>query len=320
MRLLCIIVLVTVTGGTAMAHPHPGGIVVRPTGTVIVGDILGSRLLVIEPSGNWREICDVGHVRELEQAANGTIYGVSQSQGLGLWTLGRDERPVAVLPNFHGLFTFSEDGSLALAAADPHDRRPRLDIRSSDGRHSMLATLEQIEALAFDDQVLVVADGAAIRVVERDGKMKTLAEQVGVGLYGLTIGPEGPIVAVYGERTVVEIARDGTRRVLLTSEPPWAPTDVTFHDGALYVVELAQHPCCWKGPRVRRLVAGAAPATLFTIDDGDHLHLAPWEQPLQWMVGVGILAAVLSFWVILTIHRRTRRRLSRRSGAGLTTG
>jgi hypothetical protein len=124
MRTLAIAIVAATTTGAAIAHPHPGGIVVRADGTIVVGDILHPRLLVIEAPGAWREIRGVGNVRELEQAADGTLHGVSQSHGIGLWKLGPDERPAPVLPDFHGLFALGEDGALVLAAAHSLDRLP----------------------------------------------------------------------------------------------------------------------------------------------------------------------------------------------------
>jgi hypothetical protein len=224
----------------------------------------------------------------LELAAEGTLYGVSQ--GAGLWTLGPDDKLSVVLGDFHGLFTRREDGALVLAAADARDHRPRLELQLPEGKITMLAVLDQIEALAMDEDAVVVCDGAALRRVEFDGRITTLAEPIGEGLHGLVIGPDGPLVTVYHSREVVEVTADGTRRVLLTSEPPWAPTDVTLHDGALYVVEYAQHPCCWKGPRVRRVVEGESPVTLLTIDDQNHFHLLPWRLPLA-ILGAAMVVA-----------------------------
>lgn len=148
---------------------------------------------------------------------------------------------------------------------------------------------------------------AEVHTIDADGTIRTLAEEVGTGLHGLAMGPHGPIVAVYDQRQVVELAPDGERRVLLVSEPPWAPTDVAVHEGVLYVVELAQHRCCWKGPRIRRLVAGQTPSTLLAIDDGDHLHISPGERPFEWMVGVGTLALVMVVMGVVMVRRRKHR-------------
>jgi hypothetical protein len=299
-------VLVAMSCGRAVAHPHSGGIVVTADGTVVVGDILGTRLLVIEPSGSWREIPDIGHVRGLARAADGTIYGTSWGQRGGLWTLGPSERQSLPLPGFLGLFALGKDGAWVLAPADSHGRGQRLEVRSPDGRRSVLAHLDQIEAIAWHDDAIMAASGSAIYSIDMDGTVTMMADKVGRGLHGLTMGENGPIVAVYESRQVVELSGDGTRRVLLTSEAPWAPSDVTFHDGALYVVELAEHPCCWKGPRVRQLVAGQAPRTLVTIDDEDHIHLAPWERPLHWLVGSGVFVAACVSGVILAVRRRAK--------------
>ncbi len=143
--------------------------------------------------------------------------------------------------------------------------------------------------------------------MDADGTIKTLADGVGSGLYGLAMGPRGLIVAAYDQRQVVELAPDGARRVLLASEPPWGPTDVAVASGVLYVVEVAEHPCCFKGPRVRRLVAGLAPTTLLTIDDGNHLHISPGERPLEWMVGIGTVAMFVVILGVLKARRRRRR-------------
>jgi hypothetical protein len=153
----------------------------------------------------------------------------------------------------------------------------------------------------------LVAAGTEVYAVDAAGDVEKLVDGAGTGLYGLAMGPNGLIVAAFGQRQVVEFAPDGTRRVLLTSEPPWGPADLAVADGALYVVELAEHPCCWKGPRVRRLVAGQMPTTLLTIDDGRHLHISPGERPLQWLMGIGALAVVAIAWGVVKVVRHKRR-------------
>jgi hypothetical protein len=304
--LFAVMVVVAIMARAAVAHPHAGGVVVRGDGTVLAGDILGSRLLVIEPSGRWRAMESVGHVRGLDQAGDGTIYGVSQ--GSGIWKLGPDESAVPLLPEFHGLFAVRDEGGLVLAAADPLDRRPRLETRTRDGRRSPLARLGQIDALACRGRTVVVADGSAIRSVAFDGWVETLAEGVGDGLHGLVIGPRGPVVTVWGSRRVVELNSDGARRTLLRSEPPWSPTDVALQNGAIYVLEIAQHPCCWKGPRVRRLLPGASPTTLLVFDDGDPSFTRHWGWTFPWaLAGVTLLALVAS-GVAVAIRRVARRR------------
>ncbi len=302
----CAILVAVLAVAAAWGHPHAGGIAVRSGGTVFAGDILRSRLLVIGPAGDWREILSVGHVRDLEMSADETLYGVSQ--GSGLWMLGPGERPAPVMAGFHGLFSIAPDGSFVLAPADSIDRRPRLDLRSPSGRQSTLAVLNQIDALVCDGDNVVVADGSAVRRIAPDGTIRLLAGNAGKGLYGLTIGPNGPIVSLYQERAVIELPPDGSRRTLMTSEAPWAPTDVHFSHGALHVVEIAQHPCCWKGPRIRRVAQGSAPVTLVVFDDQDHFHLEPWDRPLEWLIVALVLATVL----IGALLRRWRARASRR--------
>ena len=65
-----------------------------------------------------------------------------------------------------------------------------------------------------------------------------------------------------------------------------------MHDGALYVVELAQYPCCFKGPRVRRIRGGGS-TTLLTLDDGNHLHLLERWLPLALAIAVAAVVAVV---------------------------
>jgi hypothetical protein len=295
MKSVFLVMLIVITGRTATAHPHSGGIVVRPGGEVVAGDILGLRLLVIEPSGEWREIPGVGDIRGLSMSATGTVYGVTWGQGGGIWKLGNDERPTPVVSGFNGLFALGEQGSLLLAPADMHGHGQGLEILFANGQRSVLASLADIQAITRHERAIVVAAGSTIQTIDADGAIRTLAEDVGSGLYGLAMGPKGPIVTVQERRQVVELAPDGSRRVLLASDAPWSPTDVAVHEGMLYVVELAQHPCCWKGPRVRRFVVGQAPTTLLTIDDGDHVHISPRERPLQWMLAIGIIAMVVLF-------------------------
>jgi hypothetical protein len=311
-RAYCFVVLAAaLPGGAVKAHPHPGGIVVRGDGTVFAGDILQPRVFMIEPSGKSRELAGVGHVRDLALAPDGTVYGVSQ--GAGLWNLGVDGRVEAVRSEFRGLFTFASDGSLVLAPADSLDRRPRLEFESPKSMRTTLA-MGQIDSLTHLGDAIAVGDGSAVRIASKDGAIETWTHHIGEGLHGLAATPRGLVVAVYNERRVVELTNDGTQRVLLTSEPPWAPTDVAFHDGAVYVLEFAQHPCCWKGPRVRRVIGGEPSSTLLTIDDGDHRHPvyeSPWFILGLYIAGGATLTATAAMWAGSAIRRqvRTRRRL-----------
>jgi hypothetical protein len=188
-------------------------------------------------------------LKDLELAADGQIYGGGRGQGL--FRLGADDRPIPVLNDFYGLFARSTDGTMALAPADAQGRWPQLEILSPDHHRTPLAALGQINALAWHGRSIVVADGSAIRSIELDGTTRGLAEEVGKGIQGLAIGPNGPVLAAFEDRAVVEVAPDDMRRVLLRFEPPWAPTDVTFHGATLYVVEYAAPSQGWKGPRVR---------------------------------------------------------------------
>ncbi len=298
----------------AMAHPHPGGIVVRPDGTIVAGDILGDRLLVIEPTGKWRAITGVGHVRGLAAAADGTTYGVSWGEGGGVWKLGADDQLMPVVDVFNGLFELGERDSLLLAPVDELGQADSLVIRSPSGQQSELASLADIQAVARHEATILVAAGSSIYSIDVDGNLRTLAEDVGSGLYGLTMGPAGPVVAVHDQRQVMEIAADGARRVLLQSEPPWAPTGVAIHEGVLYVVELAKHPCCWKGPRIQKVVAGEVPTTMLTIDDANHVHISPGERPLEWMLGVGSLATAGLVGGLAIVRRKIRRSKSQERG------
>jgi hypothetical protein len=252
----------------------------------------------------------VGFPRELELAKDGTIYGATVyggGRGQGIWTLGSDEKPVSFLSEFYGLFTRGEDGTVALAPADAQERRPRLELLSSDGKRSTLAMLEQINALAWHGRAIVVADGSAVRTVALDGATETLAKEVGKGIQGLAIGPNGPVVAAFEDRAVVEVARDGTRQVLLKSEPPWGPTDVTFHDGTLYVVEYAHQPSGWTGPRVRRVAGGEAPVTLLTIEDDASSF---WFRLVVWTAGV-LMAVAATIWIARTVRHQRRQQVER---------
>jgi hypothetical protein len=219
-----------------------------------------------------------------------------------LWRLSAEEKPAPLLSDFYGLFARGEDGTIVLAPADAQERRPHLEVLSRDGRRSTLATLQQVNALAWHGRAIVVADGSAIRTVELDGKTQTIAEDVAKGIQGLAVGPNGPVVAAFEDRAVVEVARDGTRRVLLKSEPTWGPTDVTYHDDTLYVVEYASAPHGWKGPRVRQLASGEPPVTLLTIEQND-LWFWLWPGPL---LVCGLLAIGAAFLLRRAIRRRAR--------------
>lgn len=117
MRSVGILFLIALVAGTARAHPHAGGIVIRPDGTVVVGDVLGLRLLAIEPTGKWHIIPGVGHIRGLAAATDGTVYGVTWGQGGGVWKLDSVDRPVAVLDELNGLMARGDMAYNHLSAA-----------------------------------------------------------------------------------------------------------------------------------------------------------------------------------------------------------
>jgi hypothetical protein len=252
MRVAFMLVLMA---AVAEAHPHPGGIVVLPDGTIVVGDMLGSRMVTFA-GGEPRVDGRIGHVRELE-ISGGVVWGVSVGQGL--WRLDGDGF-VRVLPEFHGLFARGPGSVLYLAPADSLDRRPRL-LR--DGKP--LAELEQIEALAHDGERLWVVDGEAVRTVGDDGAVTTVAERVGRTPLGMALVPGGAVVAVFGDRRVVEVG--ARRRVRFESTPPWGPVDVAVRGAELFVVEYAEE-CCWKGPRVWRVPAAGAPELVGSFESG----------------------------------------------------
>jgi hypothetical protein len=187
MRLLFIAAVLSLVPSAATAHPHAGGIVVKPDGTVLLGDILQSWLLVIETTGAWRALDSVGHVRDLELAADGIVCGVSQ--GSGLWSIGNDEKVHPILADFHGLFARRSDGTLVLAPADSLDNRPILQIQKTNGQRLTLATFRQIDALAAGENSLIVADGSALRMVDDNGNIRTLVDDFGTGLYGVAPSP-----------------------------------------------------------------------------------------------------------------------------------
>lgn len=62
------------------------------------------------------------------------------------------------------------------------------------------------------------AAGSTVHTTDAAGTVKTLAVDVGTGLYGMVMGRKGLIVASYDQRQVVEISPDGARRVVLTSD------------------------------------------------------------------------------------------------------
>lgn len=165
----------------------------------------------------------------------------------------------------------------------------------------MTPLFDQFEALLCIGTTVYFADDRALRAMDRLGAITTFAEDRGGRMYGLAAGPNGPIAAVYDTGEVIEVQ---SRRVLATSEPPWRPVDVAMHDGALYVAELAQYRCCFKGPRVRRIRGGES-TTLLTRDDGSHVHLVRW---LPAALGVAAVATVAA--IFRDAREETARRLT----------
>jgi hypothetical protein len=85
---------------------------------------------------------------------------------------------------------------------------------------------------------------------------------------GLTVADDGTIfVAANAARAVLAIGRDRNVRVVLRAEAPWGPTDVTIHDGTLYVLEYddrGEDRRYWL-PRVRKVGARGAVETIVTV-------------------------------------------------------
>jgi hypothetical protein len=297
-------VLAAASAGAASAHPHAGGLVVLPDGTVMAGDVLGSRILVIAPDGTWRAYEDVGHLRGLARTTDGTTYGVTWGSGGGVWVLEEDGRRtlVSLAGGRDGLIAAGGDGALLFAPVDAMGVATRIDSWLPPDPRQRLVSVSDVTAFTHHagGTAIAVGDRVALVIGEEE---RELAAGLRGGIHGLASSQGGLIVAHFGGREVVLIGDDGRRRVLLASEPPWAPTDVAFVDGSLYVLELAQHACCWKGPRVRRVAADGSVTTLVNFDAGSHLHVSPRDRPMQWLVGSMAVAAVSA----LTLVRRRRR-------------
>ncbi len=216
---------------TALAHPHSGGIVTQRDGTVIVGDILGLRLLQIDSGGTLREVPGVGDVRGLTTSSEGTVFGVSWQRGAGIWRLSAEGRPTFVLEGFEGLTAAADRGSFLLAPINEHGLAQSVEILRSNGERSKLASVTDISAIAWHQGTTYIAAGSTIYAIEAAGTVKTLAANIGTGLYCMVMGPNGLIVACYDQRQVVEIAPNGARRALLTSDSSAQPDGLRVLEG-----------------------------------------------------------------------------------------
>jgi hypothetical protein len=140
---------------------------------------------------------------------------------------------------------------------------------------------------AADDGSIYYAENAAVRRIEPDGSITTLASAIevpqctripgweprlGPFLRGLAAGEAGSVyAAATGCGAVLRLDPDGGVRLVLRAEPPWSPTAVAVTAGGdLYVLEYLHPPAVvdreeWI-PRVRRLSAAGRVELIATVE------------------------------------------------------
>jgi hypothetical protein len=308
-RLLAFVALFASSFVGARAHPATG-IVLDGRGQIYFSDLetiwkLDARgqLSVFRPGVGGR------HVHELAIDDAGNIYGAdvsyvpaSETWIHSVWRMtGDGQQTYLVAPTDkppRGLsIRRDRAGNTFFAEQDNNRKRETLLLRRTPagevsifagGAHGFAdgkgaaARFTSIGGMTFaPDDSLYVADGGAVRRIESDGTVRTLAKDLSVklpddsttgygSLMGIAVGADSSVFAAdYGNRRVLKINSDGKVSRLLRVESPWSPTGVaTTVDGSVYVLEIAfTPPGTYKGPRVRRIAPDGKTTTLATIGE-----------------------------------------------------
>jgi hypothetical protein len=237
------------------AWAHPGvGIVMDRRGNVFYTDLV--HVWRIAPDGTKSIAVRDVHTHELAIDSLGNLFG-EDSEYLGgdryrhrIWRLSADGRLTDVVPwrdGFWREYGFVRDDAGAMYWVQCPERRCVIRKRTPDGRTTTVAPGVRFNhpinwIAAGPNGSLYVVDGPDLRRISREGRLATVAPDLGSHLMGLW--PDNTrnsvYVAVYGRNAVVRVGPDG-RVVTVTQTPaPWAPSGVIVApDGALWVLEYS---------------------------------------------------------------------------------
>jgi streptogramin lyase len=242
----------------ATAFAHPGSGIAVHAGTVYFVDtgggvfaLEGGRVTRIPgPAFHWFAVDPRGQYRNV-QISGGDLTPA------GPMLMSSD---VPVVVGTDGAFYYSQGNRLLRVAPD--------------GTQSLRATLPNIrwanDIAAGPNGSIYYTEDAAVRRVDRGGRITTVAERITVPgcvtipgntrpyLRGLAVAPDGSIyVAASGCGALLKIDPRGRVAPLLRTASPWAPTAVTVANGEVYILEYShtaseEDRTLWI-PRVRRI-------------------------------------------------------------------
>lgn len=244
----------------ADARAHEGwGIVVHKRHGVVVADIPANTIWRIA-GGAARPILRDTHSHALVAGADGAIYGTNaepSGASTSVWRLDSDGHVSLVVPREtnsplgYQSFFVSSDGTIYSANRYDH-KRPSVVLmkRERDGRVAPIAPFTAIDGIAeAADGTLIIADGANLRAVSRDGRVTTIVNGLtqrrwGEDLLGLSSVVNGAIhVTDHASRRILRVTLStGATTVVDRSSFFWAPAGVELANGSLYILEHLRPP------------------------------------------------------------------------------
>jgi hypothetical protein len=284
---------------------HPGtGIVMDRAGSVFFTDL--SRIWKLEPGGRLSVAVPETHTHELYVDGEGNLFGEHAWYEPGenrFWTRAWKRAPggalTEVLPateGFPGFVSAAVDAAKNRYFADVNNNlreTSRVLRRASDGALTTLAggawgqrdgagpqaRFSSIGGVTLGaDGHLYVTDGASVRRIGLDGRVKTLAREgllskprlaVSGGnsnhLMGIAADRKGRVfLAHFARRSVLEVAPDGRVTRVMRERWPWSPTGVALTGrGDLLVLEYPSPPMPGKSRvRVVRVTPGGRATVL----------------------------------------------------------
>lgn len=248
------------------ARAHPGvGIVRDGLGNVYYTDL--SQVWRIAPDGSKSVAVPDVHTHDLAIDPDGNLYGEDQRYLGGdryrhrVWRLTpdgllRDEVPWR--DGFWQQYGLVRDADGSRYWVEGPGDRCQIRKRAPDGRVTTVAPDARFGGpvqwmAAGPDGSLFVIDGEALRRISREGRLTTVAGDLGPHPMGLRPDPRGGVyVAVHGARSIVRVGPDGRVVTVARTPEPWGPSGVLrAPDGDLWILEYSDS----NQARVRRVAA-----------------------------------------------------------------
>jgi hypothetical protein len=291
-RRVAVLAIVCAVLGATSGRAHEGwGIVVHDQLGVVVADIPGNCIWRID-DGRVEPLLRNVHSHDLELGADDAIYGSNPEPGGNLssvWRVDAAGRFSYVLPPAPasplGLqsFLLASDGSIYSANRYDH-RRPAVVLlrrRPSGGiAPASSARFTGIDGMTeAPDGTLLLADGAYLRTINRDGEVATVAGPLtwrrwDEDLLGISsVRGDAVHVADHAGRRILRVDwTNGQVREVERSSLFWAPAGVEQRQDDLYILEHLRPPLAILGDlqvgpylRVRQVVPGGTARTLALI-------------------------------------------------------